>query len=1313
MAGATESSTATFSGNTASATSTNFIISYPSAGTALVYNFDAFIVQVAFALPTINSGTCASSACTYKTLPNSMLILIFPPSGGIAAGTQLTLTGFTNPNHYLLSSELALSAWTFLYSTQMTYNYFTYNSIATTAISIATSPSVTLTGSILFTTEVNQMSQYQFMIQWSNTALTTLTKTVSIQYPSSLTFLYPDCMTGYGANSAGEISKCYVDTTNNVIYISIYSFQSYNYIYINTRFKGVVNPSSTAALGTFQIHVYSTTNPTHSSYVGCVYKNDNVDLSSTMTFTNSNGGGNLPPYYLEIIDLPYQDRIYSPASISPSGYFYLKFAIKPSAAISGGTMKISYNNVEISVPAKNTLNDVIDNDLLCLIDDVRYTCVNSGSYITISGVSLTVSTVVRVSIGVTNLYTFIVNSAYVINGLAPKTANTYHTSFYVETFDSSNTMQNHGEIRHSIIQENTLDPTQVTFTYMTSVAGNKNIFSLICKSPSSSTYIWDLIMFEFQVLDENGNSIFAPDLGGFADGGEFPCETSASDGVKRPTCYFKHGSTSDLGSPAYVVMKNIPTVSVSTSYEYILAGFQNPTTVGTYVPLKIYMFIESTNTLTGYLELDRIYATTAASSITTSTTNNLFTGYANTPSQFSMTSTVAVSSSTYILIEDLSTYGSFSITPSNGVVRKMFTQDTSQNRWIMYALKVSGGVTATTPYSIPGVTVKQGSTLKFHHYQTDFETGEIVTTTYNTATSYQDCFSTPTLEVASQQESQSTYAVFNLVYSALSACTAFSFVDGNVLVIALTFLQNAVTSCNVIGGLTPSYSYQQIACSISSTTLTITGWQSISGTVKLFLGITTNSDFTLSGSATASIYYNSADVTNTLPFVQSSLSSIAWPTATTNTETSFASNVAIDFSNNNNWITFTIDTSSTSFSSLTVTLGPEFSISNSAVSYYYYLNTARTTSPSVATSITSSAVTISVSDTDTGTDTVNFYITFTSGAITYPVWNIAFMYIDTGTTNLRQTIVQGCIDSALSINANSLTEDPSQVTELSFTFSQTSFDTSLYNIVLIELNSDWTFQTISSANDFPLPCIDSSNNQLVCYGHKISSTDYPTNSITYHPPGSTLVSTLYVANVINPGSSASTGINIKYVNSNYLNVFGSVYSARRTQNILYTGMNIVVSASATSTGSVGTLTMTIDGNSSPFQTLYTNTVHTLTVQFTGDPSLTYYTNDVLYMDLSQLGASLSSASTWGTTIARVYSGSWVIVANLNTASSNTVTFSTPISFSFSQKIYNAAGIVISAYVIQKSLNSDLLSSGTQTISIGTLEGSNNFFNTFY
>ena len=61
-----------------------------------------------------------------------------------------------------------------------------------------------------------------------------------------------------------------------------------------------------------------------------------------------------------------------------------------------------------------------------------------------------------------------------------------------------------------------------------------------------------------------------------------------------------------------------------------------------------------------------------------------------------------------------------------------------------------------------------------------------------------------------------------------------------------------------------------------------------------------------------------------------------------------------------------------------------------------------------------------------------------------------------------------------------------------------------------------------------------------------------------------------------------------------------------------------------------------------------------------------------------------------------------MVADIN-PTSNSFSFSTPLSFSYSQKVYNAGGITVNAYVIQGGTGT-VISTGTQTIAIDKLDG---------
>ena len=125
--------------------------------------------------------------------------------------------------------------------------------------------------------------------------------------------------------------------------------------------------------------------------------------------------------------------------------------------------------------------------------------------------------------------------------------------------------------------------SQKSITYLSTKVGVMNYFALTFTLTTAVA----AFVIEFPTKDEQGNNIFAVDLGRFIDGGEFPCEVNSDSFVsKRIWCIFKKGSATNLGRSAFIIVQGL-TLTTGTLTLY-LAGFNNPTDADRLVSLKVY-----------------------------------------------------------------------------------------------------------------------------------------------------------------------------------------------------------------------------------------------------------------------------------------------------------------------------------------------------------------------------------------------------------------------------------------------------------------------------------------------------------------------------------------------------------------------------------------------------------------------------------------------------------------------------------------------------------------------------------------------------
>lgn len=1169
----------------------------------------------------------------------------------------------------------------------MTYKTYTYTAFAGTEL-IAGTSGVSLLVTSLKTNEQGQYNNLRLTVAWSTSP--TIVSAVTIKIPSGFTMISEDCMLDYDSSASStdfEISKCVIDTTTNIMTIVIYAVHSSSTnLIVKTRYNGMVNPSVDVDLSTFEVHTYAISSPVHTSDEGVIFKG----TGPSSTFTVTSAIGTTKPDYIEIVDLPYSDHTYSNAANS---YFFLKFGIVPTLAVTG-YINVEYNTADISIDSPVTVNDIQDNELLCLIDDVRYSCSFTAGIITIASVTLSSGTTYRIAIGLTNIFSS-PSRAYLITGLTAQSSK-YHTDMRIKIYDGSNTLQLYGENRHLIIQEQVFQSAAID--YMTKATSAKNLLSFKFNVGSVA---FDTLLFEFPIKNEQGDTVFSANLGNFVDGGEVPCETLISDSA-RPYCYFKIGVSSDFGTPAYVVMKNIPSYTTNTQYEFIIAGFSNPSADGTKVSVKVYGF--SSSTFVGFQEFSNFFTTVAATA-SSSTTLEQFSVAFNSLNTATVTLGVSIAANSYILIEDTSSNNAphlmiTAATSGSPIVRRMFGIDSgTSDRKVFYAVKFSSALSAGT-YTISNVFVDTFLNLILYHYTSDKLAGEIVTTTTSKSTSAQDCItiSASPLEVCRQENAVSTYAFLSLSYTTAScgSMSVFTFNENNILVITLDTLITTISSCYVADGLTPANSAAPIICSVSSNVLTITGWSDIesSNTLKIFLSASF-SGLGSTGDIIVKFYSDSNSLTNASPFISSSASAISWPAVSAISEDITVSNLLID--PYNNLISFdATNINLANFQFVYVTFSNQISVSALASgSCKYQINGGsdnywNTVWISSGKNVQASISLVSI----TSTDTINVYLATASSAITCPSNNIFFVKIefedDTSNKKGKTLIAECSTTSAPSVTVSSLAKYSSCPTELSLTFnSNPSFSTTLWDRILIELASEWSFITTSGNDDFDLPCIDSSGNALNCYGHIGAS--YPLKSITISQTSSISSGfTIYIANIVTPSSgAASTGINIKFMNSgNFIPLSGYIPSVKST-NVLYTSMNIVLTDPASS--DTGTLAVVFDFSALTF---------TISSYTTGGANLA--SNSVIYIEFSELNIAISSAATWGNTINHFYLNSYAIVANLNDKASggtSTSAFSS-VSFSLPSKIYKGTDFTLRVRLYDDT--GDLLSKSDHVIIASTV-----------
>jgi len=1285
-----------FSPTGVAATST-LSINYPGS-VPLVQTYDAFIIQLAFTPVKISSGACVViTQCTYRALIKTKLIIIYPGTAGIISGSIISLSGFTNPSYVLTAAECVVFAWALQISDKMNYKSYSYAAISTSAIT-STNIGVTLTQASLFTTEINQFGQYSFDFTFSSTSIRDLTKVITLLIPS-LTIISSDCMAS--PDTLAEISLCNIDKSNNVMTINIFSFHAQNSLKVMTRFKGVLNPSTVAELGAIEFHIYAITNPTHSSDEGIMYKNTQ---DSHILTTNSLSPDVVPkPYYLEIMDLPYQDRIYS---LGTNYYFYLKFVIKPTASISAGSLKIKYNTIDINFPSSVAVNDINDNELLCLVDEVRKTCSRSGDTLTISSVTLTTTATYRISIGVTNIYSTPAQS-YVVNGLSAQSTK-YHTDFQVSLYDSSSILVNYGEGRHLIIAEKMFSSASIK--YMTSVKANKNIISV----SFTPVDVIDTLMFEFPTLSDSGQAIFDLDLGGFLDGGQFPCETLISN-LQKPYCYLKIGDNTVLGSPTYVVMRGFTPV-LSVSNEFLLVGLTNPSTAGVSVSLKIYGYLGSV--FKGYQEFENFFITQDGTVTLSSIANQFIVQKLNTKKSATMTLGVSIPANTYILVEDKSTGDtsfqidsvlSFSADSGTTTVRKTFGSIAASPRSVFYALKYSVTRSSGT-YPLYNVLVKDpSSNVVFHHYSNEL-TGEIKTTNIITGSPYiGDCIMTSSspLEIAILKN-QITPGILKLSFG--SSISDYTFNDGNIIVITLAnFAGSSLQNCYIIDGLTATYSYIPIVCTIVSSVLTITGWNGIisANFLKIYLEFTANNLGGTGGTIKVDFYYNSNTRTNSYPYISSTSSAITWPvwsSAAIIIENSFISNLVVDLFTKK--ISFRVTPSSiTVFDTIILTLGSEFlSISTTSMmanSYYQTFDGTTTVNNNFA-SITKSASILTIktsSSINSATfTTIDFTLIFDS--LTFPIFNIAFLTFELYLSSFvpftleRVSIVKECFETTLTLTAGSLSKNANTLTEIYLNYP--NFDSTKTDTILIELDNNWSFSTTSTDNDFPIPCISSDFNVATCYAHKSTSTGFPKNSITIHSVSSGSL-TYYISKLITSTNVALVPIIIKYIRFASFVPLSSYISSSRTQ-ILYIDLTSPAGSDS------GTLAIKLNTIASPYTTIYTGDVVGMEIKYTlGAGALAI--NDIIYIvfsDFSSFKNINANLGSPGVTTKRIYKNPDIIIANTASTLSSVTISDVSTSSTLAQKTYRNIDYLITAFIYR---NGVLFSSASTTINANILEAS--------
>ena len=1270
--------------------------------------------------------TVSSAACLYDTLVNLKLIVIYPGSSGISTGV-ITLTGFTNPNHLLTSTEIAVSGWSLQNSNSYVYEPYTYPSIDISSVLTPLVAEITLTTSksSFATLEVGHQSQYIFAFTVS-AAWTSVIKTILFQLPTSITIIYQDCFEDQ--DSLAEISYCNIDSTSNLMTINIYDFHG-GKLTIKTREKGVINPGTPAGdVGSFIIRAYNSINPSYSSDEGLVYKNT---FNSQLSTVNSYGLAT-EPYYIKVDDLPYQDEIYAASAINY--YFWIKFRIIPTTAVA--SLSIKTVTTEISIPTTpTTLKDVKDSDLLCLIDEVRYfTCsISVSGLITITSISLTSGTTYRVTIGLVNLY----HTNPAISGFYPTSSTNYQTSFQVNLYDSSNNLVNYGENRRSIIQEKMFITATVSF--MTSVTGKTNVLTFSLKD---STGLIDTLLFEFPTVSDQGTAIFKPDLGDFLDGGEFPCE-STKDITSRTYCYIKHGYSTNLGYPTYVVMRGF--AKGTTAVNYILAGFTNPIIDGTFVSIKVYGYQQSDGSLHGFMEFNNIFMTVPSTTITIHTVPDQFTiETINEKATASMTSQVLIPANKYILIEDLSTkLPSFELNPStsNPVCKKLHgIKSTSTGRLVYWIVSFSSAITANTAYQFSNAIMKiKSDIVKFHHYSSDGVTGEIVTT--NTITSatatFCDGFAYSSLELASN-DVIATNGIATLTIKTCFSSATFNFVDGNILEITLiNFVSSSITSCYVLDGLTPSYAYVPISCVITnsgSTVLSITGWNGVStSSLRLFLGFTNDNLGGTTGFIKVKAYYNSQAKIDDAYFVSSDSSTLSWPTASQTERTTLISNLVVNIGTSPYSLDFQVNALTTSVVSNIQTIYITFSSSiyitatslTLATSYYFTVisgNSNAHTSFAAAT-ISSNVLTLTLSSSlafGTFIDYISVHLEFNTLNLANSVFNIAFLYfqISDFTYYEIQSIVTGIQDISPVFTLSSLSTNPSTPTEIVLAaVSNINFVYPTYDIILLELGNDWSFDLTTTANDFPIPCISSSDGisastALTCYGHKASITGFPLNSITIHLSGfiTNLISSYYISKLKIP-SSTSSSIAVKYIKSGSIVVLSSAVSASVKQ--IFAIADLGINLGSTATIDTGTLTLAINGLSSgSYPILYTsNSFTSLTLTYTLGSGI-FMATDIIYIDFGDFSSMSTGSSNWGGVTANrfyTYPSSIIVEPSIVVSSvdvtTNSKTFTSTSVNVPAYKIFEG-GYIINAYIYRS--NTQISSAATTAaIAENIIDGSKN------
>lgn len=791
------------------------------------------------ALTTIISGV----SMNVLILPKNKWIILNPSSTILASGNIATITSstFYNPEQGLFGSTgFAFRAYAAHFGT-MTADRILYSSNALDFTGLPSFPSAPVVSPV--TTNVQQNNVLTITI---NAVYQGISSAI-IKVYSELT-LREDCYEAYGNQI--ETYECRTDPGAGYIFVTLETktFSSSPLNLILTVL--VINGNSATAVTGFDYYLYTTVETDPSNLLGQRYAVTGVAPGITLTL-----GSNVPsPVFLEAEYVPYvENSVYYPVMT----YGDLKFKLTlPTAVTSSHSFILRLPTSVMWFDQTTVAGDLVSAPAVILYEP---TDIPNGYVLVPATYSSGMLSFPSVSISSGRTVTFTVTSMQKTGelvGIALASSYSNTESAIILEIYSGSTLTYTAQLGSLFLTQAQFTP--VTLLTMTKAANEVTAWEFTINFNSSSASM-DNFYIDFPTIDDYGNPLWDYNLGVFTeDQSEVPCSSTRTTGypLATPECIFFMGTATQ---PARILVKSYYQQGVLMIL--YLAGMRNPAAERrVYMNVRIYQgtTFQSLSRVLGYL--------TEPTAVTDQVDDTNYyvdgTTYQVSGSYIFRTPlTIPAGGMILVKLDPACTLGMIS-------GNQYFLSGTIGNYALM---KLSSAAVGT--YSFNNFKCTKAIGLAFTEYNMIASTsgtsnGERRTGNYAATLAARQGYSANYISLNMARYSTNMYgqpgvAKFNFnmmsVYSIYTLYTQNTFNQiAAGFAITITFQDYyfaSISSCLVYGGLALISPNNQIQCSASGLTITITNFASILNNdyLKLQLSYTTISSY--SGTSPLAVFY--------------------------------------------------------------------------------------------------------------------------------------------------------------------------------------------------------------------------------------------------------------------------------------------------------------------------------------------------------------------------------------------------------------------------------------------------------------------------